>query len=160
MRARAIMRAEDRSLADDAFMAGMLHGIGALLLATRAPALWGELQRDVASSGERLHVVEQRRGGATHATAGAYLLGIWGLPLHIVEAVAHHNAPSAVVERTGKLDVLGAVHAASALLDEADDVMHDAPTLDVAYLTSINCADRVAAWRALAQGLLHHSTGN
>ena len=31
--------------------------------------------------------------GATHAEVGAYLLGLWGLPFQIVEAVANHHAP-------------------------------------------------------------------
>ena len=155
--ARAIMRAEDRSLADDAFMAGMLHDIGALLLATRAPALWGELQGDVAASGERLPVVERRRGGATHAMAGAYLLGIWGLPLHIVEAVAYHHTPSCVLDCAGRVDVLTAVHVASALVDDADSGADAPSALDAAYLGSLGCLGRLDDWRAIARELLHRT---
>jgi HD-like signal output (HDOD) protein len=152
--ARAIMRTESRALADDAFMAGMLHDIGELLLATRAPALWGELQHDVAASGERLHVVEQRRGGATHAMAGAYLLGIWGLPLHIVEAVAYHHVPSHVVDCAGRVDVLTAVHVASALVDDADAGTGAPSALDAAYLGALGCRERLDDWRAIARELL------
>lgn len=36
---------------------------------------------------------ERRTTGATHAQIGAYLLGLWGLPYSIVEAVALHHAP-------------------------------------------------------------------
>ena len=42
--------------------------------------------------------------GVTHAEIGAYLLGIWGLPYSIVEAVAHHHTPRRV--GLGGLDVL------------------------------------------------------
>ena len=31
--------------------------------------------------------------GVSHAEIGAYLLGLWGLPPAIVEAVAHHHHP-------------------------------------------------------------------
>jgi HD-like signal output (HDOD) protein len=37
---------------------------------------------------------------------GAYLLGIWGLPLSVVEAVAHHHAPERMSESV--LDVRAA----------------------------------------------------
>ncbi|HEU4628102.1 MAG TPA: response regulator [Gemmatimonadaceae bacterium] len=160
--ARAIMRTEARHLADDAFMAGMLHDIGELLLASRAPARWRELRAAMTASGESLADVERRLGGATHATVGAYLLGLWGLPFHIVEAVAHHHTPSSVVGPTGQVDVLTAVHVASALVAGAEATGPAAPggaapALDLAYLAAIPCADRIDGWRALAQDLLHQT---
>ena len=51
--------------------------------------------------------------GASHAEVGAYLLGLWGLPYPVIEAVAHHHAP----ERSGarQFDVLAALAVAVAL---------------------------------------------
>jgi HD-like signal output (HDOD) protein len=69
---------EDRS---DAFTAGLLSDVGLLLLAAKAPEL---LQRDEATL------------GFTHGGAGAYLLGLWGLPPRVVEAVAFHHDPAVV----------------------------------------------------------------
>jgi HD-like signal output (HDOD) protein len=34
--------------------------------------------------------------GASHAEIGAYLLGLWGFPYQIVEAVAFHHSPNHV----------------------------------------------------------------
>jgi len=69
---------ENRS---DAFTAGLLSDIGLLLLAAKAPDL---LRRDEAEL------------GFGHGAAGAYLLGLWGLPPAVVEAVAFHHEPPGV----------------------------------------------------------------
>ena len=62
----------------DAFTAGLLSDVGLLLLAAKAPDL---LRRDEVDL------------GFTHGAAGAYLLGLWGLPPGVVEAVAFHHEP-------------------------------------------------------------------
>lgn len=48
--------------------------------------------------------------GATHAALGAYLLGLWGLPQSIVDAVAAHHEPALQTKPDGGL--AAAVHAA------------------------------------------------
>lgn len=65
----------------DAFTAGLLSDVGVLLLASKAPEL---LRKDEADL------------GFTHGGLGAYLLGLWGLPPKVVEAVAFHHDPAAV----------------------------------------------------------------
>jgi HD-like signal output (HDOD) protein/CheY-like chemotaxis protein len=65
----------------DAFTAGLLSDVGLLLLAAKAPEL---LRRDEADL------------GFGHGAAGAYLLGLWGLPPGVVEAVAFHHEPPGV----------------------------------------------------------------
>lgn len=79
----------------------------------------------------------------THAEAGAYLLGLWGLPLPIVEAVAHHHQPSRVPQQS--FGVLGAVHAAVALATSQEP--------DRAYLEQMGVLDRVEEWRLFCYGL-------
>jgi HD-like signal output (HDOD) protein len=63
---------------DDAFAAGLLCDLGIVLLATRAPELFG---------------CDETALGFTHGDAGAYLLGLWGLPGVVVDAVASHHDP-------------------------------------------------------------------
>jgi HD-like signal output (HDOD) protein len=65
---------------NDAFTAGLLSDVGLLLLAAKAP----DLLR-----------VDESSLGFTHGGAGAYLLGLWGLPPGVVEAVAFHHDPLA-----------------------------------------------------------------
>jgi HD-like signal output (HDOD) protein len=54
-----------------------------------------------------LYVAETEILGASHAEIGAYLLGIWGLPYSVVEAVAHHHRPDRVTH--AEFDVLAAI---------------------------------------------------
>lgn len=78
-----------------------------------------------------------------HAEVGAYLLGLWGLPMCMVEAVAHHHAPQRAVPIT--FGVLGAVHVAVALACGAEP--------DIGYLASVGVADRLPEWRRFAESL-------
>jgi HD-like signal output (HDOD) protein len=51
--------------------------------------------------------------GASHAEVGAYLLGLWGLPHSVVEAVAFQHAPAQVAH--SQFDVLTALVLAESL---------------------------------------------
>ena len=87
---------KDKELADTAQTAGILHDIGKLVLALYYKKEYGTLI-DKAKQGEReLYELEQDHFGLTHAEAGAYLLGIWGLPYAVVEAVALHHKPELI----------------------------------------------------------------
>ena len=45
--------------------------------------------------------------GTSHAEIGAYLLGLWGMPNTLVEAIAHHHTPDrAGVSRFNALSAL------------------------------------------------------
>jgi HD-like signal output (HDOD) protein len=99
--------------ADDAMLAGLLHDIGYLILAQECPT---ELQSAVqlaAATHIPLYEAETRIFGAAHAEIGAYLLGIWGLPYPVIEAVAHHHAPNRVA--SSNFDVLAALAVAHSL---------------------------------------------
>lgn len=79
---------------DQCFLAGLLHDVGKLILASELPE---EYARVIAkSNAENLPLLDAERAefGATHADLGAYLLGVWGLPNMIVEAVALHHRPA------------------------------------------------------------------
>ena len=78
--------------------------------------------------------------GPHYAEAGAYLLGLWGLPMPIVEAVAHHHRPARV--RMSGFWVPGAVHVASALVSGAP--------VDEDYLRAVCQIDNLPRWREMA----------
>ena len=79
---------------------------------------------------------------------GAYLIGLWGLPDRIVEAVAFHSRP-AECESTS-FDALGVVHVASALATRPDitDPADPDAGVDVEYLTRLEVVDQWPAWQA------------
>jgi putative nucleotidyltransferase with HDIG domain len=87
MAARAIALVEKlpTARAEEAFMAGMLHDIGRVVYATRSCAKPGQPE---SSNEDTVEQVDRH-----HAEVGAYLLGLWGFPSHVVEAVALHHTP-------------------------------------------------------------------
>ena len=125
---------EEPALADDAMLAGLFHNIGYwVLLQECAP----ELRRacDVArAEGIALHEAENRIIGTSHAEVGAYLLGLWGLPQVVVEAIAFQHYP----QRSGQrhFDALAALVAALCLT--TDDVP---PMTEIAQCNDVRFGD-------------------
>jgi HD-like signal output (HDOD) protein/CheY-like chemotaxis protein len=82
----------DPADADAAFAAALLQDVGQLVLAAKRPEPFKAMLARADRDGVPLHVLEQEQGW-THAHVGAYLLGLWGLPPAVVEAVARHHDP-------------------------------------------------------------------
>lgn len=141
---------DDRRLAEQAFLAAMLHDIGKLVMVTRVPDSSRKVHEAGGGTASPLHEVEEAQLGVSHAAIGAYLLGLWGMPYPIVEAIAHHHRPRAV-QGQATFGVLGAVHVANCLAHEAEDPgsarLHP---LDVDYLTALSVVDRLPRWREIA----------
>jgi HD-like signal output (HDOD) protein len=93
---------------------------------------------------ERLEPAREGDDRPGHAEAGAYLLGLWGLPIPIVEAIAFHRQPQR--SSTRSFWVTGAVHVATALAG--------GEPVDEAYLAKVGVISRLPAWREQAEGLL------
>lgn len=145
--------------ADDAFMAGMLHDIGKLVLALRLPEKFRPIREQAHRRQLPLWRVEQESLGVSHAEVGAYLLGLWGLPYPIIEAAAYHHLPRSVPPHL--FDVLAAVHVADGLVHEtslADGSPSD--LLDKDYLDTLGVLDKVEGWRALAKAQVDALAGS
>ena len=127
---------------EDAFMAGILHDIGALVLATTPPP-------DDAWFPDPHHV------GLGHAEVGGYLLGIWGLPHTIVEAVTLHHGPGRA--GTTGVEALAAVHVADSLDHEHHGGV--AQALDHGFLAAAGYADRLEDWRRIAEAFANTHPG-
>lgn len=140
---------EDKFLAEYAFLAGLLHDVGKLVLAAGAADLWEQVVASDSHSLDPPHLVEEEMLGVSHAEVGAYLLGLWGMPYPVVEAVAHHHHPSAVADQVS-LGVLGAVHAADGLAREVMQPESAFATLDEEYLAQVAAVGRLPEWRAAA----------
>lgn len=101
--------------ADDALLAGLLHEIGYWVLLQQCPKQMGQVLEMVRAQGIPLHEGEVRVLGTSHAQIGAYLLGLWGLPHSIVEAVAFHHNPLSVPQ--SEFEVLAALTVAHKICD-------------------------------------------
>ncbi len=144
----------DKQQVEDAFMAAILHDIGLLIMATELPDTLKKAIEVADTEAVPLHVAEEKLHGVTHAEIGGYLLGMWGLPYPIVEAVANHHAPSRVPSHD--LGPLSAVHIAEGLIIEAEG-NPNLPSLDLDYLEGLGVMDQLASWRKLVPKLIADS---
>lgn len=124
----------DRAMAEVAATAALLARVGELL-----PASALELK-----TGPGLRAANDADISApSRAEAGAYLLGLWGLPMSIVEAVAFHQQPRQV--DGVRFGLTGAVHIAAALAAGED--------LDEEYVEETGMSAKVRTTRGLATAL-------
>jgi putative nucleotidyltransferase with HDIG domain len=139
-------------------VASLLHDVGKLVLATRIPKEFAKALAQAKEQQRPLHEVERELIGVTHAEVGAGLLGLWGLPCIVVEAVAHHHDPGRVPHP--RLDALAAVHVANALAHEhsvqkkGTAATFYAP-LKQEYIQEIGIADRLPQWQTVAESAAH-----
>lgn len=154
--AKAIAAAEDLppDEQDDSFIAGMLHDLGKFVLADKIQHAYREAVSASRDSNTTIVEAEQKILGACHAQAGAYLLGLWGLPDRVLEAVAFHHAPSSLTSPA--MNATAAVHAANALEHELVVINRGyAPhNMDTDYLERIGMAGRLDGWRQLCRETL------
>jgi HD-like signal output (HDOD) protein/CheY-like chemotaxis protein len=93
--AKLIAEAEGlcRDEQDNAFIAGMLHDVGKLILAANMPSQYRDVLAKVQTDAVSVHVAEQNVFEASHAQVGAYLLGLWGFSYRVMGAVCWHHTP-------------------------------------------------------------------
>jgi HD-like signal output (HDOD) protein len=130
---------------DDCFAAGLLHDVGKLILASAARAKYGEVLALVRNGGTNLLVAESDVLGCSHAEVGAYLLGVWGLPDSVIEAVAFHHGPSE--DGQSQFSPLIATHIASIYFERQNPYwLQDGTVMDVDYLRKTGCLEREQFW--------------
>jgi HD-like signal output (HDOD) protein len=156
--ARSVAHCErqDLKILDQCFLAGLLHDIGQLILAFGLHEEYSEVIARAKAQNLQVWQVEQEFFGATHAEVGAYLLGLWGLPNPIIEAVAAHHqlARSSPVGFSPAI----AVHAADVFAHEYSRVKTELPLpqFDLVPLTKLGFGDRLEAWRAECRELIQN----
>jgi HD-like signal output (HDOD) protein/CheY-like chemotaxis protein len=143
---------QEQQVVDDSFTAGLLHECGKLILAARLPEEYAEMLSLVSAEGLPEVEAERKVFGATHPEVGAYLLGLWGLPYSIVEAVAFHHSPR---QCAGELfSPLTAVHVADYLENELNPAGAEnavAEALDSVYLERLGLEGRMDSWKVLKE---------
>jgi HD-like signal output (HDOD) protein len=142
---------KNQELVDNTMLAGVLHDVGKLVLADNFANQYTSLASKSAQAGLPLRVMEVEQYGATHASIGGYLLGLWGLPHCIMEAVTYHHDPSASGCNT--LAPLVFIHAANALIltEEADEAGNPSAEFDMVYLRQLGLDQRLETWREIAR---------
>jgi len=96
---------------EEAFVAGLLHDVGKVIMSAYLKAEFAQVLTRVAKGDVTFSDAEQEVLGFDHAEAGARLLERWNLPASLVSAVRHHHAPQAAA--TSPLNAL--VHVADTI---------------------------------------------
>ncbi|MGO8818801.1 MAG: HDOD domain-containing protein [Terriglobia bacterium] len=145
-----------KHLADIAVVAGMLHDLGKLILAWKLSEHFEKVLAEALGEQCPVYTVEERQDGFSHAEIGAYLLGLWGLPYAVVEAVALHHGPNRVPHQN--FDTISAVYAANLL---AHEVEQSSSAEQAAYnleshqeeFASLGIQEMIPEWRGIAAGV-------
>ena len=157
----AVEEGFDQDLTKQAFVAGLFHDIGKLVLAVEFPERYAVLPARRAQQSPTELEAERELFGATHSRTGAFLMGLWGLPREVVEALAFHHNPSRS-SKAREPGVLTAVHAANVWAHEVGlrGEIGPAPEVDAAYLAELGLIDRLPQWRTACHGAMHKETAN
>lgn len=110
---RAIASAEglERQGVEDAFIGGILHDVGKLILAGNFAKEYGMTNQLSTQEKIPLHEAEDRIFRANHCAVGGYFASLWGFPHPIVRAIRfHHEARLAVEACFSTLSVVGAAN--------------------------------------------------
>jgi HD-like signal output (HDOD) protein/CheY-like chemotaxis protein len=151
--ARNIAKTEGASpvIIEQAFLGGLLHDMGTLLLATNES---DEYLATIALANENnlaMPEAEKQVFGTTHAEIGAYMLGLWGIDETVVSAVAYHHNPGDFP--CTQFSPLTAVHAASTFISEKhmSNNINAFEGKDLEYVESIGLAERLPVWQSICE---------
>ena len=146
----AIAECADDAIAERAFLGGLLHDIGKLVLAIHDPDRHQSVLNLSQGHPKTSVSLEDRILGGNHAEVGAYLMGLWGFSEAIIEAIYLHHTPS--TSESADFGPLAAVHIANAMihaLEREGPSFHD--LADQAYLERLNVLGRIPVWQEMAR---------
>ncbi len=130
---------KDEKGAGYAFLIGMLHDVGKLILVTNFPGEYEEAIKKANAEAVPLYRAEAEIIGTTHAEVGSYLLGLWGLVDEIIDPIAYHHQPQLSSETD--FSSLTALHVANAVVNG-----NICELLDMDYLDKLGLKDSVDKW--------------
>ncbi len=156
----ALNESDDKELIDNSFIAGLLHDIGKLVLLAQ---LLEKYEQAVLLAGQydmQLRMAEKEIFGTVHGDIGAYLMGLWGMPGPVVEAIGFHH-------RIDNYPGWGfspaiAVHVANVLYYEnrPDGIIGAPHLLDTEHLQKLGFGDKIDQWRELCTEFFEQDDDN
>ena len=109
MAAQAISKRQTRANSDAAFIAGLLHDIGRLVLYMQLPDPQRQVLLEAEQNSLSLAATENELLGFDHAEVGGELARLWGLPDTLAYTLEFHHLPD---KTPGHAELVRAVHVA------------------------------------------------
>jgi HD-like signal output (HDOD) protein len=143
-------------MASEAYTAGLLHNIGQIVLATNLSREYSSVVETARSLKCPLQQAELKLMGVASNQVGAYLLGLWGMPLPLLESTALQDTPASTA--SVEFSLLTAVHVAKVLAHEPSKRGSGLPLpkLDAEYLATLELPTRTDAWRKFLATVPQH----
>lgn len=138
------------TIQDQAFIGGLLHDLGILIIACHAPTRYRQIMETARTKNVSICVVEKAMLGFFHGEAAAYLLALWNIPPQVVEAVLLHHTPHLTPGSDFK--PLTAVHIADALLRPTQNEIgcNLSTQLSTAYIQRLGLETQIPHWQMSA----------
>lgn len=95
---RILVQKRHPALSEEAFLAGLMHDIGKLVLNQYASDKFDEIVQSVYNDGQQFVDVERDHLGFDHAEVGALLVSKWKLSPQLEEAIRYHHTPDYFTE--------------------------------------------------------------
>ncbi len=121
--ARQIAASRKFSKPDEAFLAGLMHDIGKIVLWLNFPQQYADLIEAHKGKPESILAGENQFVGAGHAEIGAWLLDKWNFQTFVADAVRYHHYPPDRLHDA--LPLVKCLYAANAICDNAGRTFND-----------------------------------
>ncbi|MFH0785062.1 MAG: response regulator [Pseudomonadota bacterium] len=140
---------EDKDIINSAFLAGILHDIGKLILISHFPEQYRQVLDLTCEQKITLPEAEKAIFGTDQSAVGAYLIGLWGFSTQIVEAVGfnHFLEKYPVSSFTPAL----AVHVANVLYywNRQDEIIGRRQSLNMQIIERLVLQDKIKDWEQI-----------
>lgn len=158
--AKAIAAGEskDKDLLSNAFLSGILHDIGKLVLVSHLPDKYRQVIDLAREENITLPEAEQKVFGVGQAAVGAYLIGLWGFTQPIIEGIGFHPA----LDRypTDAFTPALAVHVANTLYYRCnpEEIIGRNEELYFPALEKLGLLEKVAQWQGMCAEIMQTDT--
>ncbi len=139
--ARIIARRLKYKLAGEAFISGLMHDIGLIIIAEYFTKQYEQIKHEMETGQYTLVQLEKKYLGATHAEIGYWLTQKWNLPLNMCNAVLNH-------------------HRHYSLIDEEDDISEYTASVNFGAIKQpLTAILSISEWITWKMGKAEHFVG-